>query len=221
VANGGKNYRPNYAIDGLVASGSKRFYQSKKEVQPWFQLEFVKEMVVLGVIFTNRKDCCGERFKNVVVHVGDQPAKAGALLNNPECTIFVGPSATGRIEHIYCTKPLMGRYLQVQLRDDSASHLHINEIEVIYSEGKNKTEKASSHKPRTFFLNLFTFVYFCLLLFTFVYFCLLLFTFVYFCLLLFTFVYFCLLLFTFVYFCLLLFTFVYFCLLLFTFVYFC
>jgi hypothetical protein len=71
----------------------------------------------------------------------------------------------------------------------------------------NKTEKASSHKPRIFpkiCLLLCTFVYSCLLLFTLVYFCLLLFTFVYFCLLLFTFVYFCLLLFTFVYFCLLL-----------------
>jgi hypothetical protein len=54
-------------------------------------------------------------------------------------------------------------------------------------------------------MEMFTFVYFCLLLYKvkpvnakLVYFCLLLFTFVYFCLLLFTFVYFCLLLF---YFC--------------------
>jgi hypothetical protein len=83
----------------------------------------------------------------------------------------------------------------------------------------NKTENASSHKPRIFPKNCLLFVYFlftfCLLfvyfLFTFVYICLL---FVYFCLHLFTFVYICLLLFTFVYFCLLLFTFVYFCLLL-------
>jgi hypothetical protein len=160
VANGGKNYRPIYAIDGLVASGSKRFYQSKKEVQPWFQLEFVEAKAVIGVIFTNRKDCCGERFKNVAVHVGDHPAKAGALVTNPECAIFVGPSATGRIEHIYCTKPLMGRYLQIQMRDSSPSHLQINEIEVIYSEGKNKTEKFLVIIAANISIYLFTFVYF-------------------------------------------------------------
>jgi hypothetical protein len=120
-----------------VAPGRLGFYHSKAEVQPWLQLEFVEPKVVVGVIFTNRKDNSGERFKNVAVHVGDQPAKAGALVTNPTCAIFVGPSATGRIEYIYCTKPLRGRYLQVQMRDSSASYLQINEIQVI--EAKKNT----------------------------------------------------------------------------------
>jgi hypothetical protein len=124
-------YGPNYAIDGLVAFGNSKFYHSTFEVHPWLQLEFVEPKVVLGVIFTNRKDNVGERFKNVAVHVGDQPAKAGALITNPTCAIFVGPSATGRIEYIQCTNPLRGRYLQVQMRDSSASYLQINEIKVI------------------------------------------------------------------------------------------
>jgi hypothetical protein len=55
----------------------------------------------------------------------------GALVTNPECAIFEGPSATGSIEHIICTEPLVGRFLQVQLIDTDAQDLGINEIEVI------------------------------------------------------------------------------------------
>jgi hypothetical protein len=114
-----------------VASDYKRFYNSAWEVHPWFQIEFVEATLVNGVTFTNRKDCCGKRFHNVAIHVGDQPAVLGALVTNPECAIFEGPSATGSIEQIICKEPLVGRFLQVQMRDPASRFLQINEIEVI------------------------------------------------------------------------------------------
>jgi hypothetical protein len=58
----------------------------------------------------------------------------GALSTNPECARFEGPSATGNIDKMICTESLVGRYLQVQMRDDYAQYLQINEIEVL-SEG--------------------------------------------------------------------------------------
>jgi hypothetical protein len=127
-----EKYGPNYAIDGLVSDGDTKIFLSEKEIQPWFQMEFVEAMVLKGVTYTNRKDCCGERFQNVTIRVGDEAAEpGGALVTNPECAIFVGPSATGMVEQIMCTEPLVGRYLQVQMRDTSNQWLQINQIEVV------------------------------------------------------------------------------------------
>jgi hypothetical protein len=136
-----ENYGPHNAIDGLVSDGTDgdtKIYHSAHEVQPWFQMEFVEATVVKGVTFTNRRDGNGERFQNVAIHVGDQPAVLGALVTNPECAIFEGPSATGSIEQIYCKEPLVGRFLQVQMRDPSAQILQINEIAVMI----NTTERS-------------------------------------------------------------------------------
>jgi hypothetical protein len=128
---GAVNYGPIFAIDGLVhdgTTGDAKQFISVLTVQPWFQMEFVEARVVNGITFTNRKDCCGGRFQNVGIHVGDQPAMVGALVTNPECVIFVGPSATGSVDQITCTQPLTGQYLQIQLRDPNPQHLQINEI---------------------------------------------------------------------------------------------
>jgi hypothetical protein len=132
-----EKWGPKYAIDGLVASQGTKLYHSHKEIQPWFQLEFVKAAVVKGVTFTNRISSHGDRFQNVGIYVGDQPAVIGGLVTNPECAIFEGPSADGSIEHIMCRKPLVGRYLQVQLREPSPSILQINEIEVLATRRKS------------------------------------------------------------------------------------
>jgi hypothetical protein len=122
---------PNYAIDGLVLSGGTLIYHSDEEVLPWFQLDFVEPIVVTGAIITNRCDSSGERFKNVAIYVGDQPAVIGALSTNPECAKFVGPSDNCNIDKMICTEPLVGHTLQVQIWDDSNSYLQINEIEVL------------------------------------------------------------------------------------------
>jgi hypothetical protein len=91
----------------------------------------VEATLVKGVSITNRKDGKGNRLRNVGVHVGDQPAvMIGKLLTNPKCAIFLGPSDTGRVEVIMCTQPMVGRYLQVQMRESSRTVLFINEIEV-------------------------------------------------------------------------------------------
>jgi hypothetical protein len=135
---------PNYAHDGLVIDSEAKQYISQHEIQPWFQLQFVEAMIVKGVTITNRIDCCGEKFKNVAIHVGNQPAVVGALVANPECAFFEGSSATGRIEKIMCKKPMMGRYLQVQMRDTYNQYLQINEIDVSYEIGNYSNKKVIS-----------------------------------------------------------------------------
>jgi hypothetical protein len=141
---------PKYAIDGWVSPASEmdnRTFMSNYEIHPWFQLEFEAPMVVQGVTYTNAKVCCGEYFRNYSIFVGDQPAVVGAngthtLVNNPVCAHFVGPSATGRTEHIMCTKPLVGRYLQVQHNGypNEKIQLQINEIEVSFGNSSTLQE---------------------------------------------------------------------------------
>jgi hypothetical protein len=104
-------------------------------------------MHVTGITFTNSMDSNGERFQNVAIHVGDQPAVIGALVANPECAFFVGPSATGNIQQIMCTEPLVGRYLQLQMRDPFEQVLQISEIDVSFVKKSNKPRhmKQKSH----------------------------------------------------------------------------
>jgi hypothetical protein len=115
-----------------VSIGSSKIYHSALEIQPWFQIKFEESKAVLGVTYINRKDSSGERFQNVAVRVGDDPAVTGAVFTNDICAIFAGPSATGNTEEIMCTEPMVGRYLQVQMEDTYDQYLHINEIIVIF-----------------------------------------------------------------------------------------
>jgi hypothetical protein len=72
-----EKYGPQYAIDGLISEGT-----------------------TIGDTIQSMRSNPGSRwlgFQNVAIHVGDQPAGIGGLVTNPECAIFEGPSATGRI----------------------------------------------------------------------------------------------------------------------------
>jgi uncharacterized Zn-binding protein involved in type VI secretion len=127
-----KTSEAHFAIDGLAVSSGPNIFITELEFYPWFQLEFVNgSTIVTGVTITNRNDCCGEKFRKVSIRVGDEPAVGGRLETNTECSFFKGPSATGRIDQIMCTKPLVGKYLQVQLTKKTKAILQINEIKVM------------------------------------------------------------------------------------------
>jgi hypothetical protein len=119
------------AIDGLVVF----FFLSKEEIKPWFQIDFGATIIVKAIKITAGIECCGEKLRDVSIHVGFKPAVIGAVVTNTECAYYKGPSAAGKVQKITCQTPLRGQYLQVQMRDSSPSTLQINEIEVIKETG--------------------------------------------------------------------------------------
>jgi hyaluronoglucosaminidase len=102
------------------------------EAQPWFQLEFDVIAIVMGVTITNRVDCCGDRLNKLGIYVGNQPAVIGAVMTNPVCSIFAGPSSSGSVEQITCTQPVVGQYLQIQRTDPDWQEINFSEIVVSF-----------------------------------------------------------------------------------------
>jgi hypothetical protein len=124
-------YLPKLAMDGNPVT----FYHSLSEHNPWFQVELNSPKLLTGIKFTNRGNCCGNRFRNVGIHFGNTPmTKTGVLSAEPECTVFAGPSSTGQVHEIKCRKPMNGKYLLVQLRNTGDQKLQIAEIELRLSD---------------------------------------------------------------------------------------
>ena len=80
-------------------------------------MEISSHVYVVKVMVANRADCCGERFENVGIHVGNDPAVVNVLTENPICSIFAGPSTTGAMEEINCNGPRSGKFIIVQRRN--------------------------------------------------------------------------------------------------------
>ena len=56
------NGRPQNAIDGTVDGDFNHgsCTHTAEEYEPWWQVEFTKQISVREVIITNRADCCGK-----------------------------------------------------------------------------------------------------------------------------------------------------------------
>ena len=108
-------------------------FLSGGRVYPWLQLEIECSFEVERLVVNNRPDCCGEWFTNVGIHVGDQTAVAGQLVDsqiNPLCATFEGPSVTAGQYSIPCTQLLIGKYVILQIKAEGVTHLQVNEVTV-------------------------------------------------------------------------------------------
>jgi hypothetical protein len=64
----------------------------------------------MSILMFYRGDCCGERFKNARIYVGNTPAKKGVMGNDADlCAKYAGPLATGGIAVIPCSKTFRGK----------------------------------------------------------------------------------------------------------------
>ncbi|XP_070535677.1 uncharacterized protein [Ptychodera flava] len=102
---------------------------TKKETEPWIQLDLGQQRQVHQVSITNRQDCCSFRLKGAVIRVGDSPNVG----ENPMCGS--GPISDRRVRQATidivcgCEVPMAGRYVSVQL-EDKTNTLAICELEV-------------------------------------------------------------------------------------------
>lgn len=118
------------------------------EMNPWLQVELQEIGSVDRVIIFNRKDCCGERTKNMRVSAGLTKFTTGInTLDIPEneiCATYEGPGKDGEEIWIDCKASMIGRYVSVQLMQTTEAILNFGEIKIYGEPGKNLNTLFSS-----------------------------------------------------------------------------
>ena len=92
----GNNFLAANCIDGVTGAG--KMCHTRRNLYPWFAVDYGKTFAINRVEIFNRRDCCGDRTKNINVRVSDdlpttdkQMFSGGALLGH-----FAGPGTDGQ-----------------------------------------------------------------------------------------------------------------------------
>ena len=131
--NNKEDYGPQLAWKG-GSTNSKGFFHSQQENNPWLTVELNRPVTISSVTITNRKDCCGERLKNLEIRGGMKND-----VTNPVIGEFKGPGTTGGVYIIPLKKPSEVLFLKFQQKMSNAV-LQINGIQVRYEHGKDLLE---------------------------------------------------------------------------------
>merc|ERR1712112_542278 len=120
---------PANCIDGNTTNG-KMCHTAGKESYPWITL-VIPLSIVRSVRITNRKDCCGDRMRNMKIWVGKKfPSTTnveytgGALLGT-----FSGPGTNGQVVDITSKTEVEGTHVVVQI-ETNGDYINLLEIEV-------------------------------------------------------------------------------------------
>ena len=158
------------AAINLIDSDPSTMYHSEIPQQPgkliWVQLELSNTIVVSKIVVTNRGDCCGERFINANIRVGNQTVNnANSLVDqqnmiseNKLCNNYKGPGKNGEVITIKCEQPIAGQFVIIQLMDNCAGcQLNIMEVEV-YRNIANIGKYLTTFRRKKLFLMKYFFV---------------------------------------------------------------
>ena len=99
----------------------------------WVQIELQNEVLVQHVQITNRINCCWKRFSNVEIRVGNENADGSRnrILANQFCNIYEEHGTAQKLViGIDCVKAVSGRYITIQILDDSVNVLNLAEVDV-------------------------------------------------------------------------------------------
>jgi len=110
---------------------------------PWIAIDLGSSMTVNQVVIYNRKDCCGERTRNVHILVSSEvPTDASTMTNKGQLLgKFLGPAINGERIEVSSAVALRGRFVIVQmdlapwaqnghLSQNSENYLNLQEVEV-------------------------------------------------------------------------------------------
>jgi len=99
------------------------------EVNPWWVVDLGTERQIHGVAITNRKDCCGDRLRNIRIGSSNvSPTKrVPALYNYDVCFNYYGVFGAGETRTFPCLAGV-GRYVIVQL--EQKQYLTLCEVKV-------------------------------------------------------------------------------------------
>ncbi|XP_076112654.1 uncharacterized protein LOC143080614 [Mytilus galloprovincialis] len=135
-------FAANKAVDGV----ENTFTHTKNQNNPYWSVDLGKTVSVKQINIINRKDCCGNRLKNIAVTVGQN------LHKMEHCSNFKGPGKNGQFIVLTCKTPISGRYVKI-LRSGKG-YLSLAEVQVIgHTEkkvipAKPKGKKVKSTKPK-------------------------------------------------------------------------
>ena len=117
---------PAKAIDNDLDT---TFASNPHDMDPWFQIELEYVAAINKVIIHNRRNCCGDRMKNVALRVGLTKFTRGMELNNNEiCATYQGPGSDGEEIIMNCSSTLIGQYVSIHLMLDTPGYLNFNKI---------------------------------------------------------------------------------------------
>ncbi|XP_062574338.1 uncharacterized protein LOC134275769, partial [Saccostrea cucullata] len=107
------NYKPAVCNNGNLND----FCHTKIDATPWYRIDLGARYDVDEVRIFNRRRCCGNRFRDAVIQVGDS---IGSLKT---CGTFKGPGKTGQMMKIKCPGGMKGRWVQIVQKYRSAMNL--------------------------------------------------------------------------------------------------
>ena len=123
-------YGPAKVFDNYVPPSEHHHFISQLAPKQWLQVEFYFIKRVTGVTITTRTDCCGFRFIDTGVYVGNFAAIVDVATPNPICRLIPGPFADGSVTTHHCNTPLVGKYLVIQSYYHTENHLELAELVV-------------------------------------------------------------------------------------------
>ncbi|VDI25850.1 Hypothetical predicted protein, partial [Mytilus galloprovincialis] len=91
------------AVDGV----ENTFTHTKNQKNPYWSVDLGKTVIVKQINIINRKNCCGNRLKNIAVTVGVNMNKM------KHCSNFKGPGKNGQFIVLTCKTPISGRYVKI------------------------------------------------------------------------------------------------------------
>ncbi|GMH43774.1 hypothetical protein BSKO_11708 [Bryopsis sp. KO-2023] len=115
--------RPQRAVDGNTDSSysSASCTHTKKQKNPWWQVDLGATYQITKVVITNRGDCCSERLHNFEINIGS----ANGSNRNEWCARGL---KMGRGETRSYSCPMVGRYVSIKIWD--TEYLTLCEVQV-------------------------------------------------------------------------------------------
>jgi hypothetical protein len=118
------------AVDGNIQTqfaGGSCMHAEAWTPNPWWRVDFGREVEVTGVRVYNRGDCCQERLQGFSVNVGNS---ATDVLGNAACAVNQdAPLSAPYIADVTCDAPVIGQYLYIRLEGTKRT-LHVCEVQV-------------------------------------------------------------------------------------------
>ena len=136
-AHHGGNFGPDKAVDNDMETMFHNANHPTEEMNPWLQIELEYISTVNQVILHNRRDCCGNRMKDVALRVGLKKFTKGMEVKNDEiCATYQGPGSDGEKIIINCLRAMKGQYVSIHLMQNTPTILNLNEIMIYGHAGK-------------------------------------------------------------------------------------
>ena len=96
--------------------------------------EFKHTIKLAGVRLYNRRNCCGNRLKNIMVRAGRTRIGddySGIITQNTFCGNFTGPGANSGVYVVTCPSPIIANVITIQIVQSGNQTLHLDEVEFI------------------------------------------------------------------------------------------